>query len=53
MALLVDHDDADREFEYVGKAQSFEEPEPVVDVAKRLGWTIISMKNDWSTVFAG
>ena len=51
MALLVDHDDAEREFEYVGKAQSFEEPEPIVDVAKRFGWTVVSMKNDWDTIF--
>jgi haloacid dehalogenase-like hydrolase len=51
MALLVDHDDEEREFAYVGKAQSFVEPEPVIDVAQRLGWTIVSMKNDWETVF--
>ena len=51
LALLVDHDDADREFQYVGKAQSFEEPEPIVDVARRLDWTVVSMKNDWATIF--
>ncbi len=51
MALLVDHDDEDREFKYVGTAQSFQEPEPIVDVANRLGWTIVSMKNDWETIF--
>jgi hypothetical protein len=51
MALLVDHDDDDREFAYVGKAQSFQEPEPIIDVANRLGWTIVSMKNDWEQIF--
>ncbi len=51
LALLVDHDDEAREFKYVGTAQSFQEPAPIVDVANRLGWTIISMKNDWATIF--
>ena len=51
MALLVDHDDADREYEYVSVAQTFDEPEPITTVAERLGWTVVSMRRDWSTVF--
>ena len=51
LALLVDHDDATREFEYVGKAETFAEPELITEVAERLGWTVISMANDWITVF--
>jgi len=50
-ALLVDHDDGDREFEYVGKAQTFEEDEPITTVADRLGWVTVSMRNDWTTIF--
>jgi hypothetical protein len=52
LALLVDHDDEQREFRYVSAAETVEEPEPITDVAHRLGWTVASMRNDWSTVFA-
>ncbi len=51
LALLVDHDDADREFSYVSTAQTFAEPEPVTDVAARLGWTVASIATDWESVF--
>lgn len=52
LALLVNHDDAEREFSYVSTAQTFTEPEPITDVGARLGWTVISMARDWETVFA-
>ena len=51
LALLVDHDDAEREFAYVGSAESFADPEPITDVARRLGWTVASMRKDWAEVF--
>lgn len=51
LALLVDHDDADREFAYVSTAQTFTEPEPITDVASRLGWTVVSMAKDWATLW--
>jgi hypothetical protein len=51
LALLVEHDDADREFAYVGTAESFAESEPITDVARRLGWTVASMREDWAQVF--
>jgi len=51
LALLVDHDDAEREFAYVGTAVTFAEPEPIADVAARSGWTVVSMARDWETVF--
>jgi phosphoserine phosphatase len=53
MALLIDHDDPEREFAYRGVAQTFEELESITDVAARLGWTTVSMARDWSTVFPG
>jgi phosphoserine phosphatase len=46
LRLLLLHDDADREFDYVAGA------EKSLERAKEQGWTVISMKNDWSTVFA-
>ncbi len=51
LALLVDHDDAVREFAYTGTAETFEEAEPITEVASRLGWTVVSMVRDWETVF--
>jgi hypothetical protein len=51
LALLVDHDDAEREFAYVSKAETVAEPEPITDVARRLGWTVASIARDWATVF--
>jgi phosphoserine phosphatase len=52
LALLVDHDDGDREFSYVSKAETVEEPEPITAVGARSGWTVVSMARDWETVFA-
>lgn len=51
LALLIDHDDADREYAYASKAASFVDPEPITSVGERLGWTIVSMENDWATMF--
>jgi hypothetical protein len=45
LRLLVLHDDADREFAYTGGA------EEALEQAARDDWTVISMANDWSTVF--
>jgi phosphoglycolate phosphatase-like HAD superfamily hydrolase len=44
-ALLVNHDDEEREFGYANGA------EKSLAKAKELGWTVVSMKNDWKTVF--
>jgi phosphoserine phosphatase len=44
-SVIVNHDDAEREFAYTSAAEaSFAK-------AEELGWTVISMKNDWNTVF--
>jgi hypothetical protein len=51
VALLVDHDDEQREFSYVSSAETFVEPEPIAEVGARQGWTVVSMANDWATVF--
>jgi hypothetical protein len=52
LAVLVDHDDADRETAYVSTAATFAEAEPITDVGARLGWTVISMARDWDVIFA-
>jgi hypothetical protein len=52
LALLVDHDDAEREYEYRTEAGSFDSDESVTDVAARLGWTVVSMRNDWPRISA-
>ena len=51
LALLIDHDDATREFQYTSAAQTFVETEPITDVGARLGCTIASMARDWDVVF--
>ncbi len=43
--LLISHDDEDREFAYTASAEAS------VAKAAELGWTVVSMKNDWSTVY--
>jgi phosphoserine phosphatase len=45
LRLLVLHDDAEREFAYTGGA------EDALDRARRQGWTVVSMRRDWVTVF--
>ncbi len=46
LRLLVTHDDADREFDYAAGA------EQATEQAQSQGWTVVSIKNDWATVFA-
>lgn len=45
MCLLVRHDDADREFDYTTGATK------VIDEASAKGWTVVSIRDDWTTVF--
>ena len=44
-AVLVNHDDPDREFAYTAAA------EKSLAKAKQVGWTAVNMKLDWATVF--
>jgi phosphoglycolate phosphatase-like HAD superfamily hydrolase len=44
-ALLIDHDDADREYAYTASAEAS------LAKAEELDWTVVSMKNDWNTVY--
>lgn len=53
LALLVDHDDAEREFAYESVAGTFASDERIVDVARASGWTVASISTDWERVFDG
>jgi hypothetical protein len=46
LRLLVLHDDAEREFDYTAGA------EKSLEQAQADGWTVISVKDDWATVFS-
>ncbi|MDH3683272.1 MAG: haloacid dehalogenase-like hydrolase [Acidimicrobiia bacterium] len=52
LALLVNHDDAEREYAYESKAGTFDTEETILETAARLGWTVASIRNDWATVFS-
>ena len=47
LRLLVVHDDAEREFEYIAGA------EKVLSIAQTHGWTTVSMKREWRKIFPG
>ncbi len=57
LGMLVLHDDAQREYAY-GPAQGLPDTkigrftQALYDEAKKNGWTVISMKNDWKRIFA-
>ena len=57
LKMLVLHDDATREYAY-GPAQGLPNSkvgtftQALYDEAKKDGWTVISMKNDWRRIFA-
>ncbi len=44
--MLVLHDDAEREFDYIAGA------EKALTLAEQRGWAVASIRHDWSTVFA-
>jgi phosphoserine phosphatase len=56
LKMLVLHDDAKREYAY-GPAEGLSDTkvgaftQALFDEAKKDGWTIISMKNDWRSIF--
>ena len=57
LSMLVLHDDAKREYAY-GPAQKLPDtkvgafPQALYDKAKKDGWIVISMKDDWKKIFA-
>ncbi|WP_254532919.1 HAD family hydrolase [Natrinema gelatinilyticum] len=56
LLLLVNHDDAEREYAYsmdedLTGETSDESSQPFIDVAEEKGWVVASMKDDWEYVF--
>jgi phosphoserine phosphatase len=57
LMMLVSHDDAKREYAY-GPANGLPDTkfgafsQSLMDEAKKKGWVVISMKNDWKRIFA-
>jgi len=48
--LYVHHDDAEREYAY-DRADHLAKLDQGLDEAAAKGWTVVSMKNDWKTIF--
>jgi hypothetical protein len=44
-ALLIDHDDSEREYAYTAGA------EQALARAPGAGWAVVSMKDDWNQIF--
>jgi hypothetical protein len=51
LALIVHHDDAEREFAY-DRASHIGRLDKALDVARDSGWTVVSMKEDFRRVFS-
>jgi phosphoglycolate phosphatase-like HAD superfamily hydrolase len=57
LSMLVLHDDANREYAY-GPAKGLPDthvgafPPSLYDEARKQGWTVISMKDDWKRIFS-
>ncbi len=51
LMMLVHHDDKTREFEYGAKSKIGTFSDALMAEAKEKNWTVISMKDDWKTIF--
>ena len=52
LMMLVHHDDATREYAYGAESKIGTFSDALMAEAKKNGWTVISMKNDWKRIFA-
>jgi phosphoglycolate phosphatase-like HAD superfamily hydrolase len=50
LGLILHHDDAEREYAY-DRESSVGKLDRALDAAGQSGWVVVSMKNDWKTVF--
>jgi phosphoglycolate phosphatase-like HAD superfamily hydrolase len=50
LGLLLHHDDAEREYAY-DRESKVGTLDRALDAASGAGWVVVSMKNDWNTVF--
>jgi len=51
LGLVLHHDDAEREYAY-DRESRVGTLDKALDLAGQSGWVVVSMKNDWKTVFA-
>lgn len=51
LCLVIDHDDDGREYAYEGGSFTNPGAEPITTTAGELGWTVVSMRDDWARVF--
>jgi phosphoglycolate phosphatase-like HAD superfamily hydrolase len=51
LMMLVHHDDAEREWAYGAESKIGTFSDALVAEAKKSGWVVISMKNDWKVIF--
>jgi len=51
LAVIVHHDDADREFAY-DRESHVGRLDKALDEAKANNWLVVSMKSDWKKIFA-
>jgi len=51
LMMLVHHDDAEREYAYGADSKIGTFNDALMDEAKKKGWIVISMKDDWKTIF--
>ncbi len=49
--LIVHHTDAEREYAYDSQPKSTGKLVAALEEAPKRGWTVVSMKDDWSTIF--
>ena len=52
LRMLVHHDDAQREYSYGPDSKVGTFSDALMAEAKKNGWVVISMKNDWKRIFA-
>jgi hypothetical protein len=52
LELLVHHDDAEREYAYGPHSRVGTFSDALMEEAKKEGWIVISMKNDWKVIFS-
>ena len=53
LMMLVHHDDAKREWAYGPDSKVGTFRDSLMTEAKTNGWTVISMKDDWNTIYSG
>jgi phosphoglycolate phosphatase-like HAD superfamily hydrolase len=51
LMMLVHHDDAQREYDYGANSRVGTFSDALMAEAKKRGWSVISIKNDWNRVF--